>query len=266
LDVQWSTAGENSSVTDWANVPDVGSCTWNLEAFLANRTRVRSPRQQLKLDDAEIQRMAGAVAALPNAHGVEPPPSATWRLEQLLDREPTGGGDVHAASDSAPLSGRLARIEALLKFKATRSTPDAQPAGNKAADAGDGLDGLLQLPALSSTSRQKLETLRQAKAARRAAAGAASSSAAAKPPAAARTTGEPHVPSTATTDEPPRAPPPPLREPESEPDFVVYPAVFTAAECDRLIEMGGALPEFVGVDKRGRDCYSRLSSVAICYT
>jgi hypothetical protein len=25
-------------VTDWANVPDVGACTWNLEAFLANRT------------------------------------------------------------------------------------------------------------------------------------------------------------------------------------------------------------------------------------
>jgi hypothetical protein len=38
LDVQWSTVTENSSVTDWANVPDVGACTWNLEAFLANRT------------------------------------------------------------------------------------------------------------------------------------------------------------------------------------------------------------------------------------
>ena len=38
LDVQWTAMAENSNVMDWGNIVDVGACTWNLEAFLANRT------------------------------------------------------------------------------------------------------------------------------------------------------------------------------------------------------------------------------------
>jgi hypothetical protein len=55
LDVQWSTVAENSTVKEWANVPGVGACTWNLEAFLTNQT-VAIARQQLKSDDMGASR------------------------------------------------------------------------------------------------------------------------------------------------------------------------------------------------------------------
>ena len=46
LDVQWTTVAENSSVMDWANVPAVGACAWNIEAFLTNLTQSNTSGQE----------------------------------------------------------------------------------------------------------------------------------------------------------------------------------------------------------------------------